>query len=69
MKGVVECAEMFASMAGEFVDLRRTPDHACLDPDPAVGYRLGSRMRRGRKGSTESSALPSGMREEPASRR
>ena len=42
MKGVVEYAEMFASMAGEFVDLRRTPDHPCLDPDPAAGYPAGN---------------------------
>jgi hypothetical protein len=33
---------MFASMAGEFVDLRQTPDHPCLDPDPAVGYPIGN---------------------------
>ena len=42
MKGVVEYAEMFASMAGEFVDLRRTPDHPCLDPDPAASYPAGN---------------------------
>jgi RES domain len=42
MKGAVEYAEMFASMAGEFVDLRRTPDHPCLDPDPAAGYPAGN---------------------------
>ena len=41
-KGVVEYAEMFASMAGEFVDLRQTPDHPCLNPDPAVGYPIGN---------------------------
>jgi hypothetical protein len=41
-KGVVEYAEMFASMAGEFVDLRQTPDQPCLNPDPAVGYRIGN---------------------------
>ncbi len=41
-KGVVEYAEMFASMAGEFVDLRGTPGHPCLDPDPAVGYPIGN---------------------------
>jgi hypothetical protein len=33
---------MFASMAGEFVDLRQTPDHPCLNPDPAVGYPIGN---------------------------
>jgi RES domain len=42
VKGVVEYAEMFASMAGEFVDLRRTPAHPSLDPDPAIGYPLGN---------------------------
>jgi hypothetical protein len=42
MKGVVEYAEMFASMAGEFVDLRQTPGHPCLNPDPAVGYPIGN---------------------------
>src|SRR5271166_4057874 len=30
-KGVVEYAEMFASMAGEFVDLRSAGAHPCLD--------------------------------------
>jgi RES domain-containing protein len=40
-KGVVEYAELFASMAGEFVDLRTTGPHPCLDPDPAVGYPIG----------------------------
>jgi hypothetical protein len=42
LKGVVEYSEMFASMAGEFVDLRRKPGHPCLDPDPAVGYPVGN---------------------------
>jgi hypothetical protein len=42
LKGAVEYAEMFASMAGEFVDLRQTPGHLCLDPDPAVGYPIGN---------------------------
>ena len=41
-KGVVEYSEMFASMAGEFVDLRQAPDHPCLNPDPAVGYPIGN---------------------------
>jgi RES domain-containing protein len=42
LRGVVEYAEMFASMAGEFVDLRRTPAHPSLDPDPAAGYPAGN---------------------------
>ena len=44
LKGVVEYAEMFASMAGEFVDLRGTPSLACLDPDPAIGYPAGNAL-------------------------
>jgi hypothetical protein len=44
LKGVVEYAEMFASMAGEFVELRRTPNHPCLDPDPAIGYPVGNAL-------------------------
>ena len=44
LRGVVEYAEMFASMAGEFVDLRPTPSHPCLDPDPAIGYPLGNAL-------------------------
>ena len=31
-----------ASMSGMFVDLRQSSDHACLDPDPAVGYPAGN---------------------------
>ena len=42
LKGAVEYAEKFASMAGEFVDLRQTPGHPCLDPDPAIGYPIGN---------------------------
>jgi RES domain len=42
LMGVVEYAEMFASMAGEYVDLRQIADHPCLDPDPAVGYPIGN---------------------------
>ncbi len=44
LRGVVEYAEMFASMAGEFVDLRPTPSHPCLDPDSAIGYPLGNAL-------------------------
>lgn len=39
---VVEYGEMLASMAGVFVDLRGMPEHACLDPNPAVGYPAGN---------------------------
>ncbi len=42
MAATVDYAELFASMAGEFVDLRARPGHASLDPDPAVGYPAGN---------------------------
>jgi RES domain-containing protein len=42
LKGAVEYSEMFASMAGEFVDLRQIPSHPCLDPEPAAGYPIGN---------------------------
>lgn len=42
--GVVDYAELFASMAGEFADLRRTPAHPALDPDPASGYPAGNAL-------------------------
>jgi hypothetical protein len=39
----VEYAELFASFAGEFADLRGlAPPPLCLDPDPAVGYPAGN---------------------------
>jgi RES domain-containing protein len=53
---VVDYAEMFASFAGEFVDLRTVrPRPDCLDPDPALGYPAGNALaesvrRDGRNG-------------------
>jgi RES domain len=44
LKGIVEYAEMFASMAGEFVDLRGAPTHPCLDPEPPIGYPAGNAL-------------------------
>ncbi len=41
---VVDYAEMFASLAGEFVDLRQTPDHPSLSPDKAKGYPVGNAL-------------------------
>jgi hypothetical protein len=38
----VEYAEMFCSLAGDFVDLRQTQHHISLDPDKAVGYPAGN---------------------------
>lgn len=40
---VVDYAEMFASFAGEFVDLRPVnPRPVCLHPDPEMGYPAGN---------------------------
>jgi RES domain-containing protein len=40
---VVDYSEMFASFAGEFIDLRKVqPKPTCLDPDPIVGYPAGN---------------------------
>jgi len=39
---VVDYGEMLASMAGLFVDLRDSPGHPALDPDPARGYPAGN---------------------------
>jgi len=41
---VVEYAEMFASLAGEFLDLRRHTDHRSLHPDKAIGYPAGNAL-------------------------
>jgi RES domain-containing protein len=51
----VDYAEMFASFAGEFVDLRAHPDHQSLHPDKAIGYPTGNALaeaarRRGLNG-------------------
>jgi RES domain-containing protein len=40
----VEYVELHASLAGEYLDLRETPDHPCLHPDPAIGYPLGNAL-------------------------
>jgi RES domain-containing protein len=41
-EAVVEWGELWASAAGEFVDLRGIePKPACLDPDPGIGYPAG----------------------------
>ena len=42
-KPTVQYAEMYASFAGNFLDLHPTDrTHDCLDPDPAVGYPAGN---------------------------
>jgi hypothetical protein len=43
-EAVVDYAELYASFAGEFLDLRVAPDHPALDPDPATGYPEGNRL-------------------------
>lgn len=41
----VDYAELHASMAGEYVDLRGVdPHHPCLNPDPSVGYPAGNAL-------------------------
>ena len=40
----VDYAEMFASFAGEFVDLRLHPAHPSLDPEKTVGYPVGNAL-------------------------
>lgn len=40
----VEYAELFASFAGEFVDLRGSPEHPALSLDTAVGYAAGNAL-------------------------
>lgn len=40
----VDYAEMYASFAGEFLDLRVHPAHASLHPDKAAGYPVGNRL-------------------------
>ncbi|HWY14380.1 MAG TPA: RES family NAD+ phosphorylase [Rhizomicrobium sp.] len=43
---VVDYAELHASLAGEYLDLRAAGDHPCLNPDPAIGYKLGNVLAR-----------------------
>ncbi|MES2029898.1 MAG: RES family NAD+ phosphorylase [Pseudomonadota bacterium] len=40
----VEYAEMFASFAGEFVDLRPHPTHQSLHPEKTIGYPAGNAL-------------------------
>lgn len=40
----VEYAELFASFAGEYLDLRSHKDHPALHPDPAIGYPAGNAL-------------------------
>ncbi len=46
MYAVVDYAELYASMAGNFMDMRNFADHPALHPDPAIGYPHGNRLAR-----------------------
>lgn len=46
MQAIVDYGELYASMAGNFMDLRDSLDHPALHPDPAVGYPHGNRLAR-----------------------
>jgi RES domain-containing protein len=39
---IVDYAELFASLAGQYADLRKLPDHPALDRDMSSGYRAGN---------------------------
>lgn len=43
-EAVVEYAELFASFAGEFLDLRGHVDHPALHPDKSIGYPQGNAL-------------------------
>ncbi len=43
-EAIVDYAELFASFAGEFVDLRLHRDHSCLHPEKAIGYPIGNAL-------------------------
>ncbi|MEZ2409221.1 RES family NAD+ phosphorylase [Bosea sp. RCC_152_1] len=40
----VDYAEMFCSLAGEFLDLRQMPDHPSLNPEKAKAYPIGNAL-------------------------
>jgi len=41
---IVDYAELYASFAGEFVDLRPHIDHPCLHPEKGIGYPAGNAL-------------------------
>lgn len=43
-EATVDYAELHASFAGNFVDLRAHGDHGCLHPDKASGYPVGNAL-------------------------
>jgi RES domain-containing protein len=44
---VVEYAEMFCSLAGDFLDLRQVPEHPSLGADKAAAYPIGNALANG----------------------
>lgn len=44
---VVEYAEMFASLAGDFLDLRQQPEHPALGAETPTAYPIGNRLADG----------------------
>jgi hypothetical protein len=66
LNAVVEYAEMFASFAGEFVDLRNTlPQPDCLHPDPTIGYPLGNSLADLTRGNGHNGIIYPSVRHEP----
>lgn len=43
-EATVDYAELFASLAGEYLDLREMPGHPSLNSDNTVGYRAGNAL-------------------------
>lgn len=43
-KTKVQYAELFASLAGEYLDLFATPDHAALHENPNISYPVGNQI-------------------------
>lgn len=43
-EAVVEYSELFASFAGDFLDLRSHPEVGALDPNKAIGYPAGNAL-------------------------
>ena len=50
-QATVDYAELLASFAGEYVDLRTNPDHPALAPDPAAGYPAGNALANATRAS------------------
>jgi RES domain-containing protein len=62
---VVDCAEMFASFAGEFVDLRSVnPRPDCLHPDSVIGYPAGNALAELTRGNGHNGIVYPSVRHE-----